>query len=77
MKFVIFSCFLWVFVGIAVFTAVQTGIVSANVPVFDTVAALSCALVLQLPEPDTVGVPQHISRYAAGGPDMIAGKIAF
>ncbi len=42
--FVIFVCFLRVFVGVAVFTSIHTTVIGADIPVFDTVAARSCSV---------------------------------
>ena len=58
-------------VGVAVFTAVQTGIIGADVPAFDAVAALPHAPVRKLFEGDPVGLSQDVQGAAAGSVDAI------
>lgn len=75
MVFIIFKCPLWIFIGVAVFTTVHAGIVSADITAFHTVAALSAAFMFQVFEEDAVGLSKHIQRHAGGGMDAITGKI--
>lgn len=76
MVFIIFKCFLRVFIGVAVFTAVHAGIISPYIPAFDTMAALPCAFMLQVLEQYAVGISKNSKRHTARRMDMIAGKIA-
>ncbi len=73
--FVIFVCFLRVFVGVAVFTSIHTAVIGADIPVFDTVAARSCSLMFQFFEPDAVGISQNIESNTARGMDSIMAVI--
>lgn len=46
----IFACFLWIFVRVAIFTAVQASVIRAYVAAFYAVAAVPQTFVLQVPE---------------------------
>ena len=52
MVLIIFKCFMGVFVGVTIFTAVHTGIIGADIAAFYTMAALSHAFMLQISEHD-------------------------
>ena len=65
-----------VLVGVAVFAAVETGVVRADVVRFDAVAARTDALVLELAEGDAVGAAEDVERHAAGRADAEARVIA-
>lgn len=61
-----------VLVGVAVFAAVEAGVVRADVVRFDAAAARADALVLELAEGHAVGVAEDVERHAPGGMDAEA-----
>ena len=76
MVLIIFKCFMGVFVGVTIFTAVHTGIIGADIAAFYTMAALPHAFMLQISEHDAVRFAQNIKRRTAGGMNPIRGKIS-
>ena len=52
-------------IRIAVFAAIQAGIISTDVTAFDTAAALPHALMFELPELDIIRLTNHVQRHAA------------
>ena len=62
---------LGIFIGVAVFTPIETAVERPDVPALHTVAALPEALMLQITEAQPVGPPQNIQRDTAGGQDAV------
>ncbi len=65
MAFEVFSDLCHIFVCVAVFTAVETSIVSADIAAFDAVTTLAQALMLAFPKFAAVGVCENFQSGAA------------
>lgn len=71
MCFIIFNCFLRIFIGIAIFTAIRASIIRADIAGFDTVAAMPCALMFQRLKIDVVRTAEDVKRHATRRMDSI------
>ena len=54
MELVILPGFVWIGIGITVFTAVQAGIIRSYIPAFDAMTALAHPFVFQIFEQQTI-----------------------
>lgn len=71
MRFIIFNCFLRIFIGIAIFTAVRTSIIRTDITGFDTMAAMPRTLMFQRLKIDVVRTAEDVKRHAARRMDSI------
>lgn len=71
MALVVLPRLFWPGVGMAVFTAIETGVVSPDVPALNTVAALPHPFVLQILKHDPVGASEDVQGHTAGGVDSV------